>query len=217
MSLRRNLAYVGGALTFVAAIAGIVAWWLPSSASWLDHHGFAAWPLTVLFLLLFIWAALNWYQARVELANARQLAQELVPEDKRLFQAFKQELSKDSHVLYWLRNRAEARSYQSSDVRPLSTFVYEWRSSNRHFINFQLEQAYQEFAAAAFDFLEYQAVHAQSAPREIQADWNDPVYYVYDDDHYDRAKEIRNGLGNRADKVLAAHNELYMIGSRLGL
>lgn len=84
-------------------------------------------------------------------------------------------------------------------------------------LTLNLEQAYRSFAEAAFDFLEYQALHALWGPREIQTNRDDPIFYVYDDIDYDRAKEIRDGLGERADRVLAAHNELYMTGSRLRL
>jgi hypothetical protein len=67
LSHRKSIAFIGGALAFVSAIAGILAWWVPSSSPWLDHHGFAAWPLAALFLILFAWAASSWHQSTQEL------------------------------------------------------------------------------------------------------------------------------------------------------
>ena len=142
---------------------------------------------------------------------------ELVPEDRRLFEAFEQALPKDSHVLYWLRNRAEARSHRSSDVRPLMRFVDELNTSDWHFVNADLEQTYRAFTVAASDFLAHQALYSQWAPKEVQTDPDDPIYYVYPEDDYNQSHMVRDGLAERADKVLAAHNELYMTGSRLGL
>lgn len=152
-----------------------------------------------------------------DLRTSVRKSSEIVPEDRCLFEAFKQALPKDSHILYWLRNRAEARSHRSSDVEPLMRFVDELHASDWHFVNADLEQAYRAFAAVASDFLEYQALHSQWAPKEVQTDLDDPIYYVYPEDDYNQSHMVRDGLAERADRVLAAHNELYMTGSRLGL
>ena len=216
-SLRKQAVYVAAVIGVVSGIIAIVSWLWPSSASWLNGHGFVGWPLAILFLILFAWAAVNWYQGAQETAKIRATIQQIVLEDRRLFGAFKQALPKESHVLYWLRNRAEARSYQSSDIKPLSNFVGEWRSSNRHFVDSRLEQAFKRFSDAAFDFLSYQGLHSQWAPRELQTDRDDPVYFVYDYEDRSKEREVQEGLGKRADRILEAHNELYMLGSRLGL
>ena len=45
------------------------------------------------------------------------------------------------------------------------------------------------------------------------------MYRIYDYFQGDerREREVQIGLGERADRVLAAHNELYIAGTRLGL
>jgi hypothetical protein len=152
-----------------------------------------------------------------ELCESAHETQEIVPEDRRLFGAFKQALPKDSHVLHWLREWAHARIYRSSDIEPLSKYFDAWRNSDYHFANIKLELAHREFMEAASDFLAYQAGHSQWVPQEIQTDLDDPTHSVYPEDDYNQSHAIRDGLRKRADKVLSAHNELYMIGSRLGL
>jgi hypothetical protein len=237
VSLRKSSAFIGGALAVVGTIAGIVAWWVPSSSPWLDHHGFAAWPLAALLLILFVWAASSWYQSTQELNDklaeqelkAKSIKQELearlakyalVPADKQLFDAFKTTLPKDSPVVSWLRYEADARSYRGSVVKPLEDFVGTWRSADYHFVNSELEQASSQLVAAGADFLAYQAENSWPASRSSQIHDDDLVYRYYDpDDIVDnrRIRELNIGLNERANKVLDAHNKLYMVGSRLGL
>ena len=224
MSRRRNIAYVGGALAVVSAITSIVAWWVPSSATWLDHHGFIAWPMAVLSVLLFIWAVLNWQQATRELATVRAETYALVPADRQLFGDFKAALPKDAPVLKWLRYDADTRIYRHSEVAPLSDFVYSWREADQHFVNPELEQVAQQLIEYGLDFLSYQRSHAYPAPARLQLYGEDQVYQYFggdydelDRDQYRKRHAMDNELGDRADRVLAAHNELYMIGARLGL
>ena len=214
MSRRRNLAYVGSALAVVSAITSIVAWWVPSSAIWLDHHGFIAWPLAVLSLLLFVWTALNWQQTARELATVRAEMHVLVPADRQLYADFKNTLPKDSPVLVWLRHEADTRMFHRSDIAPLSDFAYSWRETDQHFVNPELEQAAQRLVECSMTFLSYQrqnafAAHAWTA--------EDPIFEYPTDGDDRKRSELDRGLGQRADNILAAHNELYMIGSRLGL
>lgn len=219
MSLHRNIAYVGAAIALVGSITGILAWWLPSSATWLDHHGFIAWPLAVLSVLLFVWAAVNWQETTRELATARAEMRPLVPADRQLFNNFKEALPKDSPVLAWLRYDADQRMYRRSNVAPLSDLIYRWRDADEHFVNPELEQAAQRFVQCAKDFLSYQGLNSYAAPPRWQNDKEDTVYEYFGPNEGDDRKrsELTRGLGGRADKVLAAHNELYMIGSRFGL
>jgi hypothetical protein len=51
----------------------------------------------------------------------------------------------------------------------------------------------------------------------MQTDLDDVKYVVYPEDDYNQSHAVRDGLWERAGKVLVAHNELYMTGSRLGL
>jgi hypothetical protein len=213
--LRRQAVYVAGVIAVVSGIIGILSWWLPWLATWLNRHGFVAWPLAAFFMVLFVWAALNWYQISQDLASIRLTRQELVEEDKRLFGIFKEVLPKEANVVYWLRNRAEARSFHESDIRPLSNFVADWRSSDRHYVNAELEHACKQFIEAASEFFSYQGYYSHWAPQSVQTGPDDPLFYVYDHDGTERP--IQLGLGERADRVLEAHNELYMLGSRLGL
>jgi len=219
LSLRRSLAYVGAAIALVSGITGIVGWWLPSSATWLNHHGFIAWPLALLSALLFVWAAGNWQEATRELATVRAEIRALVPADRQLFNDFKAALPKDSPVFAWLRDNADTRMYRHSNVTPLSDFIRRWRNSDEHFVNPELEQAAQRFVHCAGDFLLYQGIHSYVAPLRWQNGKEDTVYeYFGPNEGDDRQRfELDKGLGKRADKVLAAHNELYMIGSRFGL
>ena len=219
MSLRRNIAYVGAAIALVSGITGIVGWWLPSSAAWLDRHGFIAWPLAVLSVLLFVLAAVNWQEATRELATARAEMRALVPADRQLFSDFKTALPKDSPVLVWLRYDADTRMYRRSNVAPLSDFFYGWRDADEHFVNPELEQAAQGFVESAKDFLSYQGNNSYVAPQRWQSDEEDLVFEYFGPNEGDDRKrhELDKGLGERADKVLAAHNELYTIGSRFGL
>jgi len=219
VSLRRNIAYVAAAIALVSGITGIIGWWLPSSAAWLDRHGLIAWPLAVLSVLLFVWAAANWQETTRELATARVEIRALVPADRQLFNGFKTALPKDSPVLVWLRHEADIRMYRRSNVAPLSDFFYRWREADKHFVNPELEQAAQRFVEYAGDFLSYQRTHSYIAPLRWQNDKEDTVYeYFGPNEGDDRERsELTRGLGERADKVLAAHNELYMIGSRFAL
>jgi hypothetical protein len=76
------------------------------------------------------------------------------------------------------------------------------------------------FVECAGDFLSYQGTHSYVAPPRWQNDKEeDPVYEYFGPNEGDDRKRfpLHRGLGERADKVLAAHNELYMIGSRFGL
>jgi hypothetical protein len=218
----RQAAFAAGALAIISALTALISFWLPSSAAWLDRHGFMAWPVATLAVVLFIWAATNWHRSANELAiissAARSSVHPLVPEDMRLFESFKLALPKDSNVFYWLRNRAEARSYRFSDIAPLTNYVTDWRVADRHYVNIELECAAKKFTEAANDFLSYQGQNSSWAPQQIQEDKDDPIYYVFKFDEVGiREREIERGLGERADKVLEAHNELYMTGSRLGL
>ena len=219
MSLHRNIAYVGAAIALVSGAISIIAWWLPSSATWLDRHGFIAWPVAVLSVLLFVWAAANWHETARELATAHTEMRALVPADRQLFDDFKATLPKDSAVIAWLRYEADARMYRRNNVAPLSDFVRRWRDSDEHFVNSELEQAAQRFVEHAKDFLSYQGLNSYRAPQRWQNDKEDPVYEYFGPNEGDDRKrfELTSGLGERADKVLAAHNELYMIGSRFGL
>jgi hypothetical protein len=219
VSLRRNIAYAGAAIAVVSGITGIVGWWLPSSATWLNRHGFIAWPLAVLSVLLFVWAAVNWQEVTRELATARAETRTLVPADRQLFNEFKVALPKDSPVLAWLRYDADKRMYRHSNVAPLSDLIYRWRDADEHFVNPELEQAVQRFVEYAGDFLSYQGINSFTAPPRWQNDEKDHVYEYFGPNEGDDRKrsELHKALGERADRVLAAHNELYMIGSRLGL
>lgn len=219
MSLRRNFAYVGAAIALVGGITGIVSWWLPSSATWLDRHGFIAWPLAVLSVLLFVWAAVNWQETTRELATVRTEMRVLVSADRQLFSDFKAALPKDSPVLAWLRYDADTRMYRHSNVAPLSDLIYRWRDADEHFVNLELEQAAQRFVECVGDFLLYQGTYSYTAPARWQNDNEDPVFEYYGPNEGDDRKrfELISGLGKRADKILAAHNELYMIGNRFGL
>jgi hypothetical protein len=106
-----------------------------------------------------------------------------------------------------------------SNVLPLSDFTHRWRDADEHFVDPELEQTAQRFVECAGDFLSYQAIHSYLAPAHWQNDKEDTVYeYFGPNEGDDRQRfELHKGLGGRADKVLAAHNELYMIGSRFGL
>jgi hypothetical protein len=217
--VRKHAAYVISVIAVVSGTIAIVSWWVPSSATWLNKHGFAAWPLALLFLLLFVWAASNWYQATQKLATVRAEMPALVPADRQLFDDFKAALPKDSHVIAWLRYDADTRMYRRSNIAPLSDFVHRWRDSDKHFVNPELEQAAQRFVECATDFLSYQGANAYTAPQRWQKDGEDTVFeYFSPNESNDRKRfELTRGLGERANKVLAAHNELYMVGSRLGL
>ena len=122
-------------------------------------------------------------------------------------------------MLVWLRYEADARMYRRSDVAPLSDFFYRWREADEHFVNTEMEQAVQRFVESAGDFLSYQGTNSYVAPPRWQKNKEDPVYEYFSPNEGDDRKrsELTSGLGERADKVLAAHNELYMMGSRFGL
>jgi hypothetical protein len=219
VSLRRNIAYVGAVIALVSGITGIVGWWLPSSAAWLDRHGFIAWPLAALSVLLFVWAAANWQETTRELTKARAEMRVIVPADRQLFNDFKAALPKDSPVFFWLRYDADTRMYRRSNVAPLSDYIHGWRDADEHFVDAELEQAAQRFVECAGDFLSYQGAHSYSAPPRWQDNKEDAVYEYFGPNEGDDRKRfpLHRGLGERADKVLAAHNELYMIGGRFGL
>jgi len=179
--------------------------------------GLVAWPLALLSLILFTWAICNWYQSAKDLATVRISLREPVQEDKRLFSEFKVSLPKNSHTLIWLRNSADEPLYRWSDVASLFAFANDWRSSDNHYLNEELEQAAQRLVDSALDFLSFQGAHSEADSRKMPDD--DIMYRVYDYFQGDerRGREVQIGLGERADRVLAAHNELYMAGSRLGL
>lgn len=183
----------------------------------MNRHGFVAWPLALLSLILFTWAICNWYQSAKDLATVRISLREPVQEDKRLFSEFKVSLPKNSHTLIWLRNSADEPLYRWSDVASLFAFANDWRSSDNHYLNEELEQAAQRLVDSALDFLSFQGAHSEADSRKMPDD--DIMYRVYDYFQGDerRGREVQIGLGERADRVLAAHNELYMAGSRLGL
>ena len=140
-----------------------------------------------------------------------------VQEDQRLFNEFKKALAKNSHTLIWLRTGADDALWRWSDVAPLSSYVNEWRNADNHYVNDELEQAAQRLVESALDFLSFQATHSETDPREIPDD--DSIYRVYDYFMGDELgeRQTQMGLCERADRVLAAYNELYLIGSRLGL
>lgn len=219
MSLRRSITYAGGALAAVSALAGIVSWWLPSSATWLDRHGFAAWPVAIFSLLLLIWAAVNWRQTARELAIVRAQLRVPVPADRQLFVLIKKELPKDSSLFSWLRYDADTRLYSRSSITPLRDFIAVWRDTDYHFVDPELERAAQAFVANAVDFFSYQASHSYRASQRLQIREDDPVFqYFSSNDGDDRKRrELTKELGERANKVLSAYDELYMTGSRLGL
>ena len=180
MSFRRNIAYVGSAIVLVSGITGIVGWWLPSSAAWLDHHGFIAWPLAVFSVLLFVWAAVNWQEVTRELAKERaEKRTTLVQADRKLFDDFKVALPKDSPVLAWLRYDADKRMYRRSNVAPLSDFIYRWCDADEHFVNPELENAAQRLVEYIRDFLSYQGINSFTAPPRWQNDEKDPVYEFF--------------------------------------
>jgi hypothetical protein len=212
----KHAAFAIGAVGLVSAVTGLLSWWVPSSAPWLNKHGFAAWPLATIFIILFAWAAYNWYSVVRQLESTHKTS-ELVQEDIRMFTTFKHAMPKESDILYWLRTRAESRSFRMSDIRPLSSFVSDWKSSNHHFVNEQLEEACQQFIEAGSEFLSYQALHSYWAPERLQNDPDDPVLYAYDYGPGSSERLIQEGLWGRAERVLEAHNNLYMLGSRLGL
>jgi hypothetical protein len=211
--IRKHTGYAGGALAIVSGVAGVISWWLPSSAKWLNHHGFAAWPVAALFAIMFTWATVNWYQSDHELARTRASISKPLPEDRRLFEHFKTTLPKDAAVLIWLRNRSEDRTYRWRDVMPLHKFAEDWCDADQHFINADLERAAVMLCESAFEFRNFQSRHAERDPR---SDDDDPAYRVYGFTYDAEQDAIRRGLGKRADDVLAAHNELYVTGSRLG-
>ena len=211
----RQAAFVAAALAVVSGITGILAWWLPSSATWLNRHGFVAWPLAILMSILFVWALTNWYQLKLELAAARISAREPVQEDQRLFRDFKRSLPKDSPTMIWLLNGADDSLYRWSDVAPLYRFAHDWRDSNKHYVNKELEQAAQRLVKSAFEFLSFQSTYSGPDPRNMPDD-DTMLRIPYQGDDR-RQRELQLGLGKRADTVLAAHNELYMTGAHLGL
>ncbi|SRR6266568_2135785 len=149
----------------------VVAWF----SNLAEQAWFAAWPLAILFLILFIWATINCNLTRRELQRMRSPASHLVPEDGRLFEAFKAALPKESYVLWWLRNRAEARSYQMSDVKALRGFLNDCWYSDRHFINDELEQAYKSFAETALDRREGRSRHCSGAGRRYHVLESPPI------------------------------------------
>ena len=109
--------------------------------------------------------------------------------------------------------------YRHSNIAPLSDLIHRWRDADEHFVNPELEQAAQRFVECAKDFLSYQGLNSYVAPPRWQNDKEDTVYEYFGPNEGDDRKrsELHRGLGERADKVLAAHNELYMIGSRFDL
>ena len=214
----KQAAYWVTALAVLSGLTTLINFEWPSSAVWLNHHGLIAWPLAILMLILFIWAASNWYQSEQQL-EARAAERELVPEDRRLFESFKQALPKNSRILAWLRDRADSRTFLESDIAPLRKFHSDWKYSDLHFINAKLDVAVNQLIESAGDFLTYQASQSWWAPRELQNGRDDPMFEVYDymEGNHRREREVQKGLGEHADKILAAHHELYMVGSRLGL
>ncbi len=183
----------------------------------MNRHGFIAWPLALSSLVLFVWAICNWYQSAQELATARISLREPLQEDQRLFSEFKHSLPKDSPTLIWLRNGADDALYRWTDVAPLSSFANDWKNSDKHYLNDAFEKAAQWLVESALDFLSFQATHSELDPRKMPND--DTMYRIYDYFQGDerREREVQIGLGERADRVLAAHNELYIAGTRLGL
>jgi hypothetical protein len=168
---------------------------------------------------LFVWAAVNWQEVTRGLATAHAEKRTIVPADRKLFDDFKVALPKDSPVLAWLRYEADEGMYRHSNVAPLSDFVYRWRDADEHFVNPELEHAAQRLVEYARDFLSYQGINSFTAPPRWQNDEKDHVYECFgpNEGDDDKRSELHKALGERADKVLAAHNELYMIGSRWGL
>lgn len=205
------------ALGLVATVTGILSFFLPSSATWLNNHGFTAWPLATLALILFTWAAANWRKSGQELEALRAELRTPVPEDVRIYAAFKEALPRDSRSIDWLRTAAGERIYWMSDVDPLREYVFRWRATRDHFINADLEVAYQAFVQAASDFVSFQSWNAQWAPEEMQGRENDVMMLSYDRSNHQKASQVQLGTETRADSVVAAYDKLYNLGSRLGL
>lgn len=213
-SPRRNMSYAGAALAAVASIAGLLSWWVPSSAGWLNRHGFIAWPVAVFFMLLFGWAVLNWHHSKAELAKIQDEMSSPIPEDRRLFQMFREAIPKDSPSLIWLRNCASDRSYRPRDIAALREFVRGWLDSDRHFMTTGLERIVQRLCETTLDFCTFQAQHSSSDPRSTD---DDPHFRAYGFTYDAKQDAIVRGLDERADRILYAHNELYTAGILMGL
>lgn len=212
--LGKHAAYAAGALAIVSGITSIVSWWLPSSARWLNRHGFWAWPIATFALILLVWAVFNWYGSERALTQLRETISEPLPEDQRLFERFKTLLPKDAPVLIWLRNSGDDRVYRFSDVEPLSGFVRGWRDAAWHFLNEDLERA----ASVLGEYIvEYCSFRAQRSYVDRRTDGeDDPIVCAFGAND-PSGDEIRRGLGRRADQVLNAYDKLYMIGSRMSM
>lgn len=201
-SIGRHAAYAAGALAVVSSITGIVSWWLPSSAQWLNHHGFAAWPIATLTLILLVWVTFNWYRSERELTLLRGDMRKTLPvEDQRLFERFKAQLPRDAPVLIWLRNCGDDRVLvcQLSDVRPLSDFARGWRDADWHFLNEDLERAAVVLCESAVEYLSFRAQRSYVDPRTAHED--DPRMQAFGPND-PAGDEIRRGLENAQTKCL---------------
>ncbi len=213
-SLGKHAAFAAGALAVVSGITSIVSWWLPSSAQWLNRHGFLAWPIATLALILLVWATFNWYRSERDLTQLREDIRSPLPEDQRLFERLKTLLPKDAPVLIWLRNCGDDRVYRFSNVKPLSDFTRGWNDADWHFLNKDLERAAVVLCEFAIEYCSFRAQRSYVDRRTTDED--DPILCAFGPND-PAGDEIRRGLGKRADQVLTAHDELYMAGSRMGM
>ena len=212
-SAHKHAAYAVGALAIVSGITSLVSWWLPSSAHWMDNHGFAAWPISALTVILLAWAIFNWNQSNREIRRLKSDLLRPLAEDRRLFERFKRLLPKDSSGLIWLRTSGDERLYRRSDVRGIANFAREWRDTDWHFINEEMECAAELLCGSIFEYCSFRAARSSSDPRSTG---DDPIMWAFGANDPD-GEEITRRLGHLADKALANYDRLYSIGSRLGI
>jgi hypothetical protein len=217
MTSRKQLAWAVAAIGIVGSAISIVAYWAPSSATWLDRHGFIAWPLALLSLILFTWAAFNWRQSVRELETAQAAAQKPVAEDRRLFNDFRNSLPKHSPAMAMLRDIPDASTYYWADIKALSEFANRWRISHEHFVNEALDRPAQQLVKSADEYLSFLARYSEVHPEILPSDNTLYRVFTYFLGQPELEREVQKGLCERADKVLEAHDELYMTGSRIGL
>jgi hypothetical protein len=157
-------------------------------------------------------------QSNAELEAIHAKAKEAVKQDRDLFEKFKEELPRDNSSLVWLRQRADSTIYHDTDRKPLWEFCLQWKDADYHFVDEELDRAATRLISALDDFLTYQGLKAEEIPGPPDGNRRFRVINYNSDDYTERSeRETRDGLANRANKILSAYNNLYDTDSRMGM